>query len=699
LIADAVGLGKTIQAGLIIRQLSVERESFRALVVTPAGLREQWARELATRFGVHSEIVTSAWLARAVREVPADVGPWALPGIYLCSFEYLRRPEVLRPLEEVVWDLVVVDEAHAATPGSARRTAVHAVALRSRRVVLLTATPHLGDDEQFRSLCRIGRADECPEPLLIFRRSRSDAGTALRRRSVLLPVRLCEPELRMHRLLERYTECVCTESRASGNGYARLAAIVLRKRALSSAGSLAISCRRRLMLLGARPDAPPEDQLLLPLDQEDAVDDAEPDVMILGARGLADAAREHRWLEAIVEAADDAAAHESKIALLLRLIGRVKEPIIVFTEFRDTLARLHAALGVAGRDICTIHGGMTAGERSAAQERFNRAGSLLLATDAAAEGLNLHSRCRTVVHFELPWSPSRVEQRTGRVDRIGQSGIVHEIMLVAADTAERLVLAPLAKRAARAHRTVTGGMALLEALSESRVAAAVMEGTPIEAAAATVDTDINQPPAALHEDARLETARLQDLRRWNAGTGRRRSGVTRVSATLVRTKRRMLPRGLLRIYRLALTSTNGTTVHSELVAVHEATAVGRPLSVESLRHFTRTASADTSVARRLLQTLLKEHVAEVIRLCTQTSSALAERERVVSLPSGSASQRLVQGGLFDRRAVRAARERERAEAAIRADADQRIEDLDAQSRLTPSLTLTALAWVEDRGHR
>src|SRR6185436_318823 len=133
----------------------------------------------------------------------------------------LRRPEVLRPLEDVCWDLLVVDEAHAATPGTARLTAVHAVALRSRRVVLLTATPHLGDDEQFRSLCRIGRSDECSEPLLIFRRSRSDVGTALRRRSVLLPVRLCEPELRMHRLLKRYTACVCTESRASGNGYAR----------------------------------------------------------------------------------------------------------------------------------------------------------------------------------------------------------------------------------------------------------------------------------------------------------------------------------------------------------------------------------------------------------------------------------------------------------------------------------------------
>jgi superfamily II DNA or RNA helicase len=168
MIADAVGLGKTIQAGLIIRELSSEHQSFRALVVTPAGLRDQWAAELATRFGIKVELVTSAWLARAVREVPSDVGPWALPGVYLCSFEYIRRPEVLRPLEDLTWDLLVVDEAHAATPRSDRRAAVHAVALRSRRVLLLTATPHGGDDEQFRALCDIGRSDERPDSLLIF---------------------------------------------------------------------------------------------------------------------------------------------------------------------------------------------------------------------------------------------------------------------------------------------------------------------------------------------------------------------------------------------------------------------------------------------------------------------------------------------------------------------------------------------------
>ena len=696
MIADAVGLGKTIQAGLILRELSVQRESFRALIVTPAGLREQWAAELDGRFSIRAEVVTSAWLARAIRELPRDVGPWALPGVYLCSFEYLRRPEVLRPLEDFRWDLLVVDEAHAATPGTARRAAVHAVALRSRRVVLLTATPHGGDDEQFQSLCRIGRADEHPDPLLIFCRSRADVGTRLRRRSVLLPVRPSEAERRMHRLLEGYTASVCAESRASGNGHARLAAIVLRKRALSSAASLAVSCRRRLSLLTASPDPRLAEQLWLPLDVDDAVEDLESDA-VLGAAGLADAAKEKRWLEQIVDAADKASSDESKIALLRRLLRRVREPIIIFTEFRDTLARLQIALGDLARDICTLHGGMTASERSAAQERFTRGGSLLLATDAAAEGLNLHSQCRAVLHFELPWSPSRLEQRIGRVDRIGQRDTPHEIMLVAADTAERLVLAPLAKRAARIRRSVARPTHLVETLSESRVAAAVMEGAPIESAPIRVDADVIHPPAGLRDAANLEAARLGELRRGSGLSRNGRSRSSRISATVVRTKRRLLPAGLIRVFRLELAANDGSSVHSELVVLHQPMH-GR-ITREQLIDFMTTTARDTVVAEQFLRLLLRDHIVDVIQSLTRTAAALAARERVVSLPAASAARRIVQASLFDRRALRGDQERQLTTAAMLEDSNRRIEAHNASCSVAPSLTLTALMVVEDRGRR
>ena len=696
LIADAVGLGKTIQAGLIIRQLSSEHQSFRALVVTPAGLREQWAAELASRFDVRVDIVTSAWLARAARERPSDVGPWALPGVYLCSFEYLRRPEVLRPLEDVTWDLLVLDEAHAATPRSDRRAAVHAVALRSRRVVLLTATPHGGDDEQFRSLCAIGRSDERPDSLLIFCRSRTDVGAAMRRRSILLPIRLSDAETRMHRLLERYTACVCAESQAIGNGHARLAAIVLRKRALSSASSLAVSCRRRLALLASEPPTGLVEQLSLPLGADDAIEDGEPD-RLLGAPGLADRGAERRWLETVIAAAEDAAASESKIAVLRRLVRRINEPIIIFTEFRDTLVRLDAAIRDPARPIVTLHGGMTPWERLAAQQSFNRGGSVLLATDAAAEGLNLHFHCRAIVHFELPWSPSRLEQRTGRVDRIGQSQTVHDIMLVASDTAERLVLAPLATRAARARPNVAGGFSAIEAISESRVASAVMDGTPIEPSPAPISADVIQPPSGLREEACLEAMRLADVRHYSTGAHDRRSRSGRVCAARFKSKRPILPAGFIRVYVLALKTSDGTIVHSELVAVREPLSM--PNSTGGLSDMFDAACDAEFTAEHFIPAVFRERLDQMKEQCSRTLSALLDRERVVALPMASAARHLVQDSLFDRRAIRASRERERTTAAVAEDATLRIEALEAQTALAPLVTLAAVLLIEDRSRR
>jgi SNF2 family DNA or RNA helicase len=480
LIADAVGLGKTIQAGLILRQLATERESFRALVVVPASLRDQWGDELQTRFDLQANIVVAPWLARAARELPDGVSPWALPGVYICSFEFMRRPEVLRPLEDLGWDLLVVDEAHAATAGTARRAAVHAVALRSRRVLLLTATPHAGDDDDFRALCAIGSSELRPDPIVLFQRCRADVGIPGERRTTFVAVTLSNAERDVHRLLERYTSHLCAASRVSGDRHTRLLAIVLRKRALSCLSVLVRSCRRRLVVLETGRQADIGEQLSLPLDGDERLPEDADWEAILAAAGLADVARERHWLEAIVAAGDRVAGAESKIARLKKLLRRIKEPAIVFTEYRDTLVGLAEVLRTSHPDLSVLHGGMAADERCLAQKQFNEKGNLLLATDAASEGLNLQYRCRTVIHFELPWSPARLEQRAGRVDRIGQRGGVREMILVASDTAERLVLAPLARRALRAQALAPAATHLAASLSESRVAGAIMDGIPLE---------------------------------------------------------------------------------------------------------------------------------------------------------------------------------------------------------------------------
>jgi superfamily II DNA or RNA helicase len=697
LIADAVGLGKTIQAGIILLELATEHESFRALVIAPAGLREQWAGELAARFGINTILATSPWLARKVAELPSDVNPWSLPGIYISSFDFIKRPEVLRPFEEdeIEWDALVVDEAHAATLGTARRAAVQAVALRARRVILLSATPHSGDTEEFRALCSIGSPTVNPQPLLTFRRTRDDSGTAMRRRTVLLPVQLSEAELRMHRVLEAYTSSVCAESRIRGDQPARLAAMVLRKRALSSAGSLAISCRRRSALLRAGGEVSTEQQLPLPLFDEEPLEDEEP-ASILAAPGLADAAREQHWLAAIVEAADEAAHDESKFRVVVRLLRRIREPAIVFTEYRDTLERIRHALSGTGRHISVLHGGMNATERSAAQHAFNSTGSLLLATDADAEGLNLQHRCRTVIHFELPWNPARLEQRTGRVDRIGQTRMVHDVMLVANATAERLVLAPLARRAARAHTALPGRSSFFDVLTESRVAAAVMDAVPLEPAAPNVDADSVFPPLELREEAREEALRLAELRMWR---GRASQHVPPgIAAAVLRVKGASLPAGIISVHTLTLTGDDGNVHHAELVAIHIPWHVPAALRTcaavrDLIQAFKATRLASVE---RMLMARTADRVDGIRERCAAAATAMAGREAIIARSSSSVAQHLVQASLFDQRMLRANAARRRVSSALLEEADRRLETVLAASRLTAALSLSAILLVTNR---
>jgi superfamily II DNA or RNA helicase len=717
MIADAVGLGKTIQAGIILNECAFERESFRALVVAPAGLREQWSHELADRFGLDATVAGAAWLARSSRELPADVNPWILPGIYVTSFDFVKQPEVLRPLEDADWDVLVVDEAHGAALRTARRAAVHAIAVRSRRVLLLTATPHAGDSNQFDALCRIGETAAEGDRLMLFNRSRADAGTAASRRTALLPVRLTEAERRMHRLLDRYTARVCREAQARGDARARLAAIILKKRALSSAASLAVSARRRLALLASPPVAV-ECQLILPLGDEDPLEDDEPDAA-LAAPGLSDTGRERRWLKAIVEAAHNGSHRESKTRFLLRLLSRIRQPAIVFTEYRDTLERLRDVLTAAGHDVAVLHGGLSPAERSAVQQAFNGVRlkpsfdeaqdgpesiegpdttdkALLLATDAASEGLNLHQRCRVVVHYELPWSPARLEQRTGRVDRIGQSRRVHEILLVAGDTAERLVLAPLAKRASRARSAMPGASRLVDVLTESRVASAVMDGEAIVHADREPTTDADMlpvvvPPLSLHEQAESEARRLRVHREWIAASGGHQDAAP-VRVSSLRIGRSTLKPGLICVYTLTLSTERGDAVHTELAVVHEpcdaligarTPASARPVIREFL-------DAREPAVRAALLVSKTSDLTDIAASHSSVVDALQRRERALMLPAPSAARELVQGGLFDGRALRAQAARTRAASALLAASEERLESLASAQTLTTAIDLSAI---------
>ncbi|MGB7217825.1 MAG: helicase-related protein, partial [Vicinamibacterales bacterium] len=488
LLADAVGLGKTIQAGLIVSELRTLGAADRVLILTPAGLRDQWARELAERFDLHATILDARSVARSVATLPVGVNPWRMASVAIASIDYVKRPDVLTSVAACRSDVLIVDEAHGVAGDSDRHAAVAALASRSPFVVLLTATPHSGDRDAFRTLCRLGAVDAHavdthlwgppsggpielkPDPtgqrpttddqLLVFRRTQADVRLGTARRIHRLLVRPSAAEARMHELLARFSLTVqrehgTTRPGSPANPGLWLALSVLHKRALSSAWSLQRSVERRLAALASadHDGGDHEGQLPLPFDEAagefSAADQPPP---WSSALTLRDASHERQMLAELAAAATAAARRETKMGALGRLLRRIDEPAIVFTEYRDTLMHLRAS--IEGR-ASVLHGGLTRRERLEAIDEFTHGTStVLLATDAAAEGLNLHHGCRSVINLELPWNPMRLEQRIGRVDRIGQTRTVHAFHLIAAGSSEPRILARLQRRLARAQADI-----------------------------------------------------------------------------------------------------------------------------------------------------------------------------------------------------------------------------------------------------
>jgi len=172
-----------------------------------------------------------------------------------------------------------------------------------------------------------------------------------------------------------------------------------------------------------------------------------------------------------------------------------------------------------------------------------------------------------------------------------------------------------------------------------------------------------------------------------------------VCATLLKAKRRLLPSGLIRVYVLALTARDGTIVHSEFVALREPLGSRMPTTAGHLSDMIDVAGNTEFNAEHFVPIIFRERIAHVTQQCSRASSALAERERVVALPISSAARLLVQGSLFDRRAVRASREQKRTTVAVLEETNLRIEAVMARATLAPSVRLAAVLLIEDRSRR
>jgi len=620
LLADAVGLGKTIQAALVAAELLDRGLVERVLVITPAGLRDQWIRELADRVGVGAVGVDARVVRRRTAELPLGVNPWSTIRVAAASVDYIKRTEVLPALLSARWDLVIVDEAHNVAGDSDRRIAVDRLARRASHVILITATPHNGDRTAFASLCALGAVNA--DPLLLFRRTRADVGLDSRRTVRVLRVRPHAAERRMHALLERYAQAV----RAERAGV-ELALSTLVKRACSSPRSLEQSVRRRLASLGgANVDG---DQLALPLGDPSgellAADEAPawpPEL------ALADGRRERRLLTAVADAAANAVEHETKVRALRRVLRRTHESAVVFTEYRDTL--IHVQQALAGLPVLTLHGGMTRQDRDAVVQRFVRQPTaILLATDAAGEGLNLHHACRRVINLELPWNPMRLEQRIGRVDRIGQTRRVHALHLVAADTAETEILARLRMRLTTAGRDVGAPDPLGYANGEDTPDTARIDGSLL------FQVDLRE--AATEEAGRLCFARRIAVEGDAAALARLEADGAWVAIGRRSDLRRVLgPRSLV-LWRVRFEDALGRTVESKLI----------PLLVEA-----KSRAGDAEFRARVTAEA-GSWLAEAERVIRSYAATRLAREHAVADALRRGDVTLFQGGLFDRREERA----------------------------------------------
>jgi len=508
-IADDVGLGKTIEAGLVMQELILRQQAHFVLIACPASICLQWQSEMRRRFGLHFEVMTRAFVAHRRRLRGFGVNPWATHHRFIVSHALLRRPEYREPLLLLLGDraaksLLLLDEAHVAAPASRSRYAVDSettdtirdLAPRFDNRLFLSATPHNGHSNSFSALLEIldpvrftrGVPVEGPDdlgPVMVRRLKRDlkklgiervpdrvlvridlthDAGhwSAQEHRSdgdKKNPVELGPgdaTDLDLANSLARYTE-LC----APDKGLGRLPFIRLQQRLLSSPEAFAKSLEVHARAVEKRGgpvvrSSAPASESQLDLELFGATDEAlqaEDDAALeTESARLPAPPEEAAALLASMRAAAERARRmpDAKLRALLAwmrehqcpAIGRADDSsarrewssrrILVFTEWADTKRYLLEILGeaVAHTDeaedrIASFSGGLGDDAREEIQRRFNADPEveplrILIATDAAREGINLQARCADLFHFDLPWNPARLEQRNGRIDRIQQ---------------------------------------------------------------------------------------------------------------------------------------------------------------------------------------------------------------------------------------------------------------------------------------
>ena len=502
LLADDAGAGKTIMAGLLLRELKLRGLAERILIICPANLTFQWQRELKDKFDEKFLVLKGG----EIRD-QFGINQWLEQKQVITSLDLAKRTEILPGLRQVAWDLVVVDEAHhmSWTPPS-RKTARYALGELLRdstsNLLMLTATPHKGDAQNFSLLLQLLDRDAYADVRSI--REAMERGIApfyLRRTKeamVYFPERQPDgtwtarkiftkripntvefsidgEEFRLYGEVTRFVKDQSAKAAASPDDpRARAVGFLMalfQRRLASSAYALQCSLENRarrleqgledaFKFLHAPPPVIPDEEEMEEMEEaerEEVERVAQAMTLARDADQILQEARDLRrfaeWAKAVEE--QGAEAKLARLKDLLRSQGFYDNPdqrLLIFTEFRDTLEYLVENLKAWGFRVGWIHGGMHAGSRDESGSRLYveqqfREGAIqaLVATEAAGEGINLQC-CNILFNYDIPWNPNRLEQRMGRIHRYGQLKDCLIFNFVATNTIEGRVLQRLLEK-------------------------------------------------------------------------------------------------------------------------------------------------------------------------------------------------------------------------------------------------------------
>jgi superfamily II DNA/RNA helicase len=478
LLADEVGLGKTIEAGLILKELKLRGLIRRVLVVAPKGLVTQWVGEMRTHFGEEFRLLIPADFP-AFRRVAAQDNVWKTYDQVVCPLDAVKPIERRRgwSKEQIAeynrdryqdllaadWDLIIVDEAHR-LGGTTEQVARHklgvGLAEAAPYLLLLTATPHQGKSDAFYRLVSLLDKGAFPDATSVKRErlepylARTEKRRAIDaegmplfkpRRTQLLVVTWNDRHSLQRILYESVSEYVrlgYNQAMREKKVYLGFLLLLMQRLVTSSTKAIRTTLERRLEVLHASD----EQMSLFPtaLEEEWADMDGQEQVDALLKLRIKALRNEKLEVESLLEVArrTESAGPDAKAETLLDqiyLLQREEDDpdlkILIFTEFVPTQAMLRHFLENRGFSVACLNGGMDMQERQEVLRRFAGDVRILVSTDAGGEGLNLQF-CHVIVNYDIPWNPMRLEQRIGRVDRIGQAHTVRAANFVLQDTVE-----------------------------------------------------------------------------------------------------------------------------------------------------------------------------------------------------------------------------------------------------------------------